>query len=220
MPNRTSSTLSKFASKAWLTLAAAVATIAPRGAAAQPPAPVDVVVKDEPPPERVASIEFNPAALLIDRISFNIEIVPVDHHALILSPYYFYPSTSAFSRTDSNGNTTLVGETEFEGFGGELGYRYYWGHNGPRGMFIGPSLIAAWVQAKAPDGMKTTFSDLGVAADIGYQMLVADDWLVSLGAGVQYLTTTKSIPDQQAPANFYANRGVQPRILFALGYAF
>jgi hypothetical protein len=193
----------------------ALCTAASREAVADPPPPVDVALNEPPPPRRVATIEWNPVSLVINRLSANVEIVPVDHHALVLSPFYFNSRTSSF--TDGS---VEVPSQRFEGFGGEIGYRYYWGRGGPRGLFIGPSLLLAEVQATAVNGSKTSIDDVGIAADIGYQMLVAERWVVSLGAGGQYTFTSKSIPDQQMPANIYANAGVQPRILFALGCAF
>jgi hypothetical protein len=190
----------------------------PRSAMAQwsPSAdPVNVVIKDSAPLGREVALEYNPLALLIERISVNIELAAADHHALVLSSYYFYPSTAAFT----NASGQAVRSQRFVGFGGELGYRYYGGRGGLRGVFVGPSFIAAWGKATAGNGAETVFGDFGVAADVGYQALVAERWVVSLGAGVQYSFATRSIPAQQMPANLYANSGLQPRLLFALGYA-
>jgi hypothetical protein len=191
-------------------------------AAPPPPPPVDVVVKTEPPPRRVLTVEWNPVALLFERLSVNVEIAPADHHVLILSPYVFDARTAAFqsSATDAAGNAIQVESQRFEGVGGEIGYRYYTGLGGPRGLFVGPSFILASVQATAGDGSKTSLADFGVALDVGYQMLVADNWVVALGVGAQYTWATKSLPDQQWPADIYANSGVHVRPLFALGYAF
>jgi hypothetical protein len=185
-------------------------------AAADPAAPVDVVVQEAAPPRRVVAIEWNPIALVIDRISANVEVVPVEHHALILSPFYFNTRTASF--VDNAGDT--LASQKFEGFGGEIGYRYYSGRGGPRGFFAGPSFILEDVTATASSGAKTTFTSYGIAADVGYAALVANDWVVSLGGGAQYDFTSQSIPSQQAPAAYYANSGVHPRILVALGYAF
>jgi hypothetical protein len=60
----------------------------------------------------------------------------------------------------------------------------------------------------------------GGAVDVGWQALVADDWVVSLGGGGEYTFTSKAVPDQQAPAAYYANSGLHPRALAAVGYAF
>ncbi len=191
-------------------------------AEAPPSAPVDVMVKTEPPPRRVVALEWNPIALLYERVSVSVEIAPLDHHVLILSPYYFNSRTAAFqpNTPDAAGNIVQVPSQRFEGFGGEIGYRYYTGLGGPRGFFVGPSLILASVQGTAGDGTKTSLADYGFAVDVGYQMLVADNWVVALGVGAEYTWAGKSLPDQQWPANMYANSGFHPRPLFALGYAF
>ena len=83
---------------------------------------------------------------------------------------------------------------------------------------MGPSLIVADVQATPAAGSTTSLTDFGVAVDIGYQMLVAERWTVALGVGAEYVFTSKSLPDQQWPANLYANAGFHPRPLVALGY--
>jgi hypothetical protein len=49
---------------------------------------------------------------------------------------------------------------------------------------------------------------------------VADRVAISFGAGAQFLTTDKSLPAQQFPAAVFANRGVRPRLLLALGFSF
>jgi hypothetical protein len=173
-------------------------------------------VNEPTPPRRILAIEWNPVALLINRLSANLEVVPIDHHALVLSPEYFYARTYATQATPS---AAPAPSQRFEGVGGEIGYRYYGGRGGPGGWFAGPSLILAWVQGTV-DGAQIPFMDYGVAADAGYQALLADNWVVSLGAGGQYTWTNKALPDQQTPADIYANGGLRPRVLAALGYAF
>jgi hypothetical protein len=190
-------------------------------AMAEPEAAVDVVVRDPPPPRRVVCIEWNPLPLFtIGKASADVVVVPVEHHALVLSPFYSWTKTVPIYVIDDAGNATQLPEQKFAGFGGEVGYRYYAGDGGPRGFFVGPSLILASFEATADDGTKTSFLDFGLAADAGYQMLVADRVALGLGGGVQYLWTTKSIPDQQFPSRIYANRGLAPRVLASLGWAF
>jgi hypothetical protein len=111
-------------------------------------------------------------------------------------------------------------EQTFRSYGGEIGYRYYLGKGGPRGFFAGPSLIVASVTASAEDSSQTSFWDLGFAVDVGYEALIADRVALTLGGGAQYVTTTKSIPDQQLFAAVYANSAVRPRLLVSIGYAF
>ncbi|MCL2725997.1 MAG: hypothetical protein FWD69_16350 [Polyangiaceae bacterium] len=193
----------------------------PRSARAAEPA-VDVVVRDDvPPPRRILSIEWNPLPLFaIGKLSANVVIAPIDHHALVLSPFYTSTKTEPVYIFDDAGNSTQLPKQTFKGFGTEIGYRYYTGKGGPRGLFVGPSLIVGSLTATAQDGAKTHFVDMGLAADIGYQMLVTDRVAVSLGGGAEYLWPSKTIPRQQFPSRIYANRGVMPRVLASLGWAF
>jgi hypothetical protein len=211
---------------------AAVATTASRGAVAdppppiaEPPLPVDVALSEAPSPHRTLTVEWNPLALFIDRFSVDVVVVPGDHHALVLSPFYTWANTVPYATgIDANGsplpNTLNVLKQTFHGFGGELGYRYYFDRGGPRGFFVGPSFLLAAITATAGNGSKTSFLDLGLAADAGYEALVANTIAITVGAGVQYSGPTKSIPDQQLPASIYANSAVNPRLLLSLGYAF
>jgi hypothetical protein len=212
--------------------AVAGATTAPRRAIAQPspsvaepPPPVDVALNEAPSPHRTLTVEWNPLALFIDRFSLNVVVVPRDHHTLVLSPFYTWANTQPYgTNIDSNGNqlgyTLNVLPQTFHGLGGELGYRYYFDKGGPRGFFLGPSLLLAAITATAGNGSQTSFLDLGLAADVGYEALLADKIAISVGAGVQYTTPNKSIPDQQLPASIYANSAVQPRLLLSMGYGF
>jgi hypothetical protein len=198
---------------------------------AEAPPPVDVVLREPPSPHRAFTIEWNPLALFIERVSANVVIAPVDHHALVLSPFYTWSSTVPYATgidaagrplVDARGNpyTLNVLSQSFRGFGGELGYRYYLDPGGPRGFFAGPSVLLAAITATAGNSSQTHFLDFGVAADVGYEALIADAVAVSVGAGVQYTFSSKSNPDQQLPASIYANNAFHPRILLSLGYAF
>jgi hypothetical protein len=192
------------------------------GAFAESPPPVDVVVRERPPPRRVVAIDWNPLTVFIAKVSVDVVVAPVDHHALVLVPFYASTTTAslATANTDAARNTIQLPQQTFSGFGGEIGYRYYSALGGPRGFFVGPSLLFGAMTAKAANGVETSFQSYGLAADVGYEALVADRIALALGGGVQYQLTSKSIPDQQLPASLYANSRVAPRVLLALGVAF
>jgi hypothetical protein len=199
----------------------AAVTTAGSLARAEPPPPVDVVLREPPPRHRAVALEYNPLALIIGKLSANVVIVPGDHHALVVSPYYTSTTTAPISLVDASGApTSRLPQQTFQGFGGELGYRYYFGLGGPRGAFVGPSLLVASMDAKAENGTTTSFLQYGVAADAGFAALVADAVSITVGGGVQYAATSVSIPNQQFPANVFANQGVWPRLLLSLGWAF
>jgi hypothetical protein len=199
--------------------AAATSTgVASAEAPAPADAPVDVVIHDTAPPQRWLSLEFNPLPLIIGKVSVNVVIVPVDHHALVLSPFYVTTTTEPIYA--DNGESLQLPQQKFSGFGGEIGYRYYTGLGGPRGFFAGPSLILGAMGAKAQNGSTTDYLDWGVAADVGYEMLVVDSLAIAVGAGVQYTTPSTTIPNQQFPADVYSNSKVLPRALASIGWAF
>jgi hypothetical protein len=186
---------------------------------------VDVHVAQPVPPWRRVSIEWNPLPFVVGfgKISANVVVVVKQHHALVLSPFFTDNTTAAIYVYNDAGQAMELPEQRFVGFGLELGYRYYWGQRGPRGLFMGPSLVGAAMfehQEQYGNGSHTTYGDLGLAFDIGYQMLITNAITVSAGVGVQGLVTTQSIPQQQFPIDVYANSGIWPRALFSVGYAF
>jgi hypothetical protein len=204
--------------------AAATATIARAAPADAPPpadTPVDVTIPEVPPLRRVVAVEWNPLPLFtIGKLSANIVVVPVHHHAVVLSPFYASTTTQPIYIFDDQGNATQLPQQRFSGLGSEIGYRYYTDKGGPRGFFAGPSLVVASMTATAQNGDRTSYIDYGLALDMGYEMVVADCVAVSLGGGVQYTTPNKSMPSQQFPADIYANSKLLPRALASIGWAF
>lgn len=208
------------------TIPAAAAETAPAPASDGAPAAVDVRFEETPAPHRTLSIEWNPLALFIDRFSVNVVVVPGDHHALVLSPFYTWANTAEYSTNLGADGTALgyvlnVPKQTFNGFGGDIGYRYYFAKGGPRGFFVGPSLILADITATAHNGNQTSFFDVGAAADVGFQALLGDAVSISIGGGLQYtFYQSQSIPPQQLPASTVANERLYPRLLLSFGYAF
>jgi hypothetical protein len=175
------------------------------------------------------TLTYNPLTLFLVRAELSLEIVLCDHHAIQLTGFYgstrtneVYPSAGDVSHADAL--TTL-----FSGGGGELGYRWYSGTGGARGFFVAPSfLLAHYTAAPARgagtstemDGPTTPFWNLGGALDVGWQAIFADRWVAGLGAGLQYTVPTHAFPSQELPASVYADKGLRPRALMALGVAF
>jgi hypothetical protein len=208
-----------------------------------PDGPVDVVIPEPPPPRRYVAIEFNPIPLIamhtgsrpsdpgrgpqegLGKLSFNIIVAPFEHHAVVISPFYVLTRTTPITVFSNNNppdtppTATDLPIQTFEGFGSELGYRYYTGRGGLRGVYLGPSLILGAFTATAENGDKLGYLNYGFAVDVGYQALVIDRVSLSIGAGLQYTTSSKSIPEQMLWAKVFANTSVFPRLLFSLGWA-
>lgn len=155
------------------------------------------------------AITYNPLTIQLERISANLEVVFASHHALVLTPFYATTTTNE----DSFNN-------RFRGFGGEIGYRHYSGEDGPRGLFIGPSLLVGSYDAIPMNGDTKHFFNFGAAFDVGYQAILADRWVVGLGGGLQYTVPTVTFPKQELVASVYTDRGLRPRLLLSLGVAF
>lgn len=203
---------------------AAEASLAPpTSEAAWPLTPagtVDVALHESPPTRRILALELNPlSGLALHRWGANIILAPFEHHALILNPFHASARTYPINLFDDAGDPLQLPVQTFSGWGAELGYRYYSGRGGLRGLFLGPSLIADWMTAHAQNGSQTSYVYYGVAADVGYQVLINDRVSLSLGAGLQYARPDKDIPKQGLMAKYYANATVLPRWLVSIGWA-
>jgi hypothetical protein len=157
---------------------------------------------------RYGALIYDPFTIAEARYGLTLQIVPASHHAIVLSPYYMTTNTNA----DSN--------NKFRGVGGEIGYKYFFGHDGPRGLHIGPSFLVGGFDGIPQNGPTVRFYSFGAALDIGWQATLFDRLVLGVAAGVQYAQSTVSIPVQELPAAIYANRGVHPRLQFAIGVTF
>jgi hypothetical protein len=182
---------------------------------------------------RHITITWNPVTLFAMRAQFSLELMLTDHHVLELTGYYagtrtneVYP-TLPDRTTDTSHEHALT--TFFQGGGGEFGYRWFSGKEGPRGFYIGPSFLLGHFTATPARGAGTSaevqgvaipFWNYGGAIDLGYQAIIADRLVVGLGGGLQYTVPSHTFPAQELPASVYANRGLRPRFLITLGVAF
>jgi hypothetical protein len=182
--------------------------LTPAVARAEPPPPDLITVHEAAPPTRRIAISYDPLTLMLQRYGANVEVLLASHHVLGVSAYY------AYARTNEDTNNV------FRGVGGELGYRWYSGDDGPRGFYIGPSVLLGRFEAVPARGDSVSYWNVGGAMDLGWQALVADRVLFGLGAGLQYTAPTVSLAAQEVTASVYANAGLRPRLSLAFGVAF
>ena len=159
------------------------------------------------------AIELNPLPLYFGRLSANLEYMPLQHHAIVLNPQITHVSNELAVSGGANASQT------FSGFGGEVGYRYYTGHKGIDGVFVGPSLIMGVYNAGLPDGNQA-FTTMGVAVDAGVKAVVWDHVAVGAGAGLQWVKVSHDFNDLPTRSELAVGNGVKPRILAEVGYAF
>ena len=171
---------------------------------------------------RALALEVNPLAFVIGRYSMNVEYLFAPHHAFELSPHVYY---------------ALPGQDdEIDGFGTEIGYRYYTKPSGFEGWFIGGSLAfgeyrykhvaAPYVTAsnRLLDFYEdTSYASLGGAIDAGYQVLLFEHFAIGVGAGVQYLWFSDQ-PRYETISHGHHDllygSGLRPRVLLETGGAF
>jgi hypothetical protein len=169
---------------------------------------------DKPGAYEPFAIGMNPLGVIVGgRYSFQAEWAPVTHHVILVSPHFIH--TSADIATSPS---TMDSQT-FTGVGGELGYRYYTGHRGMNGVFIGPSLIGGVYNASIL-GRDQAFTDFGFAADVGFKGLIANHLALGGGVGLEYLHVSHDFGDLPTGQAAIASSGVKPRLLFEVGYAF
>ncbi|MDP9149826.1 MAG: DUF3575 domain-containing protein [Myxococcota bacterium] len=160
------------------------------------------------------AIELNPIGLFAaGRLSLSAEWVPVTHHAIVISPHIVHTTNEV---AVSGGATQSQAYT---GFGGEIGYRYYTGHRGMNGVFVGPSLIGGVYNAGLPQGDQA-FTNLGLAADVGFQQIFWDHFVLGGGVGIEYLSVSHDFHDLPLGPSTIASSGVKPRLLLEAGYGF
>lgn len=169
---------------------------------------------DEPGRYNTFAAEVNPLGLIVGgRVSVNLEYAPVTHHVLVVSPHFVRTTAT----TDVAANRTV--DQTFTGVGGEVGYRYYTGHKGMNGIFVGPSLIGGVYNADLPGGNKA-FTNVGIAADVGVQKVFWDHLALGAGLGLQYIRVSEDFHDLPAGPSTIASSGIKPRLLAQIGYAF
>lgn len=165
------------------------------------------------------SLELNPLGLAIGRYSISGEYMLARHHAVTLTPFYAHvPVTVTVQGKD-------VDAGSLNGFGGELGYRFYTGDKGANGFFVGPSVLFASYSPSAARGQSgDSFTSVGGALDLGGQFIIGPGVVLGFGAGLQYTKNSQDVPggtDNLNPAaSAIAGGGVRPRFLLAVGYSF
>jgi len=195
--------------------AEAPAADAPTAEAAPPPAPVLVPLEDAGGEFRQFAILANPLALSIGRYSVQVEYLPALHHAIVLNPVY----THAPVKYTANGQEIDAGS--LNGFGGEIGYKYYTGKKGPNGFYVGPSFLFASYSSSLPGTADKSFTSFGGAVDVGGQAVLGG-FTIGGGFGLQVTKTSEDIETENFnfASAIIAGGGWRPRALFTIGYAF
>jgi hypothetical protein len=173
---------------------------------------------------RPVTLTLNPAPMALGRYGGNLEIVPLPHHAIVLSGYMqTFPAWMLRRLLPSN---VEVGAPPSRP-GGEIGYRFYTGARGASGLFLGPSAVAMPIVYPhlGPDlkGDVASFYAYGGAFDIGLQAITDAGFTIGGGLGVMYLAYTPPAsvtPPPGVSAPSFIEPHILPRALIAAGWSF
>ena len=159
---------------------------------------------DEPDPYRLRhfAVNANPAALGIGRLSGDATIVPVTHHALVLTPFATYVTPDTLVKPSDRTQT---------GYGGELAYHFYSGVRGPSGLFVGGGALLSRTHVAAGVGLGAEdLTTVGFIFDFGLQRVFDSGFMVGGGFGAQ---VAKDVGTSKL-------WHLDPRFLLLIGYAF
>lgn len=169
------------------------------------------------------SLELNPLSVLIGRYGLTGEFLLMSEHALVVTPYVVHTGVDA---SELPVGLFYNADSALTAFGGEIGYRYY-PRAGFSGPYVGVSALVGYYVWNGVDwgGARSEIATMSVggAVDVGGQVVVGPGILLGGGLGVQYTTAAeKAVPITKfdSPLAASAIRGVSPRFLLTVGYAF
>lgn len=183
---------------------------------------------DATPERNQYAITLNLIDPLIGRFGLSVELQPVPHHGLIVTPHYDYLNGRPWDYCSAC-------SASLEGAGVELGYRFYSGTRGFHGFYAGPWLFAAQHRLvtlyenhdnpEAPTReAEPPFTTLGAAVDVGGRWQLGH-WVIGGGVGIQYTRILDgefymAWRDAGVYMDLIANSGLRPRAAVSVGCAF
>ena len=197
--------------------AVAAPPLAAPGLVEAPVAPAPVAAPPVAPPRPVRHFLFgNGLALLMTRLSVGYELFPARHHSI---------GISVFGQAVGGFVSEVIAPGACLGLGSELGYRFYGGHDGPSGPFIGLSGLGGRYLSLSrlyrTDTHGEGYFQIGGAADVGWALHLDRTVVVALGVGVQYTWVAGASRDTLSEiAQLVSGEGFRPRGHVQVGKTF
>jgi hypothetical protein len=194
-------------------------TMQARADEAQAPAPTDIMPTPPPPSKQWPHHSFtqNIGDIVVGRLSFSIEQMLAQHHAVYLAAH---GQIAGFVVNDW-----------FAGAGAELGYRFYLGRGGTRGVYFGPCAFFAESYSGGAIGLESitgTFTGekkpwmtmAGGAFEVGYKWMSGRGFLIGSGFGMELREASRPKAEVSQLAWLFDGGGVRPRVSIVMGQAF
>jgi len=168
----------------------------------------EVIYVYEEPLARPVAITFNPAALVLGRLSANVEVLLAPHHSLVLSPNVLAFQEGHGGRYDLASEGLGFATQRSSSFGGELGYHYWWRwRRSLMGPYFGPSLLLGSVTNASVGPTAAAQAYWGGAFDAGGQAVLPGGFTLGAGIGLGFVELASVA-------------AIFPRFLFQLGWSF
>jgi hypothetical protein len=168
----------------------------------------EVIYVYEEPVVRPVAITLNPAALVLGRLSANVEVLLAPHHSLVLSPNILVFQEGHGGRYDLASEGLGFATQRSSSFGGELGYHYWWRwHQSLVGPYFGPSLLAGSVTNASVGPTASAQAYWGGAFDAGGQGVLPGGFTLGAGVGLGFVEMASVA-------------AVFPRFLLQIGWSF
>ncbi|HEY3819997.1 MAG TPA: hypothetical protein VGL81_22685 [Polyangiaceae bacterium] len=162
----------------------------------------------EEPVARPVAVTLNPAALVLGRLSANVEVLLAPHHSLVLSPNLLVFQEGHGGRYDLASEGLGFATQRSSGFGAELGYHYWWHwRRSLVGPYFGPSLLLGSVTNASVGPTASAQGYWGGAFDAGGQGVLPGGFTMGAGVGLGFVEMASVA-------------AVFPRFLFQLGWSF
>ncbi len=168
----------------------------------------EVVYVYEEPVARPVAVTLNPAALVLGRLSANVELLLAPHHSLVLSPNILAFQEGHGGRYDLASEGLGFASEKSSSFGGELGYHYWWRwRRSLVGPYFGPSLLLGSVTNATVGATTNAQLYWGGAFDAGGQGVLPGGFTIGAGIGLGFVEMASAV-------------AVFPRFLLQLGWSF
>jgi hypothetical protein len=154
------------------------------------------------------SVGINPIAFFIGRFGGDVEYAAAPHLALLGNLHL----DTAAVLTDSSSDP-------YVGFGAELGVRLYSVRDEARGGFLGASLVGGWYSIEYY-GTRLAVPDAGFAIDFGGKARIGERGFLTLGLGVEHLSSGMFPKDVDGLGPFVFGSGWKPRLIVTAGASF
>lgn len=166
------------------------------------------VITTEEAQTRPVALTLNPLALVLGRLSGNVEILAAPHHSFVVSPNVLVAEEGRGDRYNLASEGLGFATRPSSSVGLEVGYHYWWWWGQSlRGPFLGPSLLVGSTTNASVGDPSHVQAYWGAAFDGGGQEVLPGGFTIGGAIGLAVIKMADAF-------------AVFPRLLFQVGWCF